>query len=117
MSVELMPRVRHTIAVDYSFDGSRGVVGIGVVVHESRVRGRHGPVIARFAEAYLDVPSGVGEKFTVFRALEIAAESGYRCVTVRSHDNQMAGSTHRAENRLQCGAVGLGTAAWRRHGW
>ncbi|HTP27548.1 MAG TPA: reverse transcriptase-like protein [Anaeromyxobacteraceae bacterium] len=79
---------RLTIMVGVSLDEARGVVGIGLVLHETDRPGRNGPVIARIAEAD-DVSGGRMEEFAVLRALQIASARGFRHVKVRSDCNRM----------------------------
>ncbi len=81
--------VKLSVMVDASHDDTRGVVGIGMVFFETDKRRRNGPVIARLAEAYCDVPAGQMEEFAVFRALEIARERSSQHVKVRSDYNAM----------------------------
>ena len=88
--------------VDGSYDHSRRVAGIGLVLHETRRRGRNGVVTDRIAEAYADVPSGLAEVFAVVRALEIARDRGFSIVRVRSDYNPMRRKLKR-EHRAQSG--------------
>jgi ribonuclease HI len=88
-TAELPKRTEHTFRVDASYDRSRGVTGIGLVLHRSIRSKRDGAVIATFGEAYRDVPAGLIEKFAVFRALEIAKEWGFSEVRIRSDYNWM----------------------------
>ena len=81
--------VWHTFRVDASFDQRRGITGIGLVLQATNKAGRDGPVVARFSEAYIGLPTQAAEQFAVLRALEIATERGYRLLRVRSDYNQM----------------------------
>lgn len=68
-----------------SYDGSRGVLGIGLVL---RGPGRRsGPVIEEHAEAWSQVPAVSDSAFATLRALETARERGWRVVRVRSPFN------------------------------
>ena len=40
-----MPYLRHTITVDFSGDHDPQIVGVGIVIQESRQRGRRGPIV------------------------------------------------------------------------
>jgi hypothetical protein len=79
--------LRLTAIVDASYRNA--LTGIGIALHATDRPGRNGPLIARLAESYAGVPPSVIELFAVFRALEIAAERGYRDVKVRSDYNRM----------------------------
>ncbi len=87
--VSMAFQLKHTIVVDASYEGDRGVVGIGVVVHATDRPGRNGPIIETTSEAYVGVTPALMEKFAVLRALEIAAEKGYRRLKIRSDYNSM----------------------------
>ena len=65
---------RYTFTVDFSYDYSRHVPGIGIVVQRSERPKRRGQMIAEYAEAYADIPSGPGESLAILPALEIAAD-------------------------------------------
>jgi ribonuclease HI len=81
--------VWHTFRVDASFDRRRRITGIGLILRATNKKRRDGQVLASFSEAYIGFPDGVGEQFAVLRALEIAAEAGYRLVRVRSDYSSM----------------------------
>ena len=81
--------VWHTFRVDASFDKQRGITGIGLILRATNKAGRDGAVVARFSEAYIGLPIQAAEQFAVLRALEIAAERGYRLLRLRSDYNQM----------------------------
>lgn len=81
--------VWYTFRVDASFDKQRGITGIGLILRATNKPGRDGAVVARFSEAYTELPVQAGEQFAVLRALEIASERGYRLLRVRSDYNQM----------------------------
>jgi ribonuclease HI len=83
------PTIRHTIMVDASCNHRAGIVGVGLVVHQTHRPGRNGTVVDRLYEAYRGVPAGLAEMFAVFRALEVSAERGFRVVKVRSDYTHM----------------------------
>jgi ribonuclease HI len=90
MQGDTTPRpVWHTFRVDASFHQQRGITGIGMVLQATNKPGRDGTVLAKFSEAYTGLPVQIGEQFAVLRAMEIAAERGYRLLRVRSDFNQM----------------------------
>ena len=80
---------RHTLTVDASYDRSRGVTGIGIVVQERVGIAGRGPIVEEIAEAHRGIGPGAGEKFAVLRALEIAKERGFTRLKVRSDSNPM----------------------------
>lgn len=84
-----MPEWRHTLTVDASYDRSRAVTGIGIVVQERVGIDGRGPIVEEIAEAHEGIPPGAGEKFAVLRALEIAKERGFTRLKVRSDSNAM----------------------------
>jgi ribonuclease HI len=84
-----MPEWRHTLTVDASYDRSRSVTGIGIVVQERVGMHGRGPIVGEIAEAHYGVPPGAGEKFAVLRALQIAKQRGFTRLKVRSDSNQM----------------------------
>lgn len=85
-----MESLKHIISVDASYDETRRITGIGIVIREvQNPKKRRGKVIDEISEAYLGIPGGSGEKFAILRALEIASERGYRIVKVRSDYNAM----------------------------
>ena len=73
-----MPYLRHTITVDFSGDHDRQIVGVGIVIQESRQRGRRGPIVEELSESVQGINLGEGEKYAVLRALELAAERGIK---------------------------------------
>jgi ribonuclease HI len=77
----------YTFRVDASFD-RHGITGVGLVLRATQKSGRDGGVIASYGEAYADLPTHAGEELAILRALEIAAEQGYRFVRIRSDCNQ-----------------------------
>ena len=81
--------MRHTFRVGTSHDAKRRVTGIGVVHHCATRRKRDGRVIAVHSESYGDVPTGLIEKFAIYRALEIAKGQGITEVKIRSVHNRM----------------------------
>jgi ribonuclease HI len=90
LNANAVPRpVWHTFRVDASFEYQRRITGIGLILRATNKKGRDGQVLATFCEAYIGFPDGIGEPFAVLRALEIAAEAGYRLVRVRSDYNSM----------------------------
>lgn len=84
-----MPAWVQTLTVDASYDHSRGVTGIGIVVQERTARTGRGRVVEQIAEAHRGIQPGSGEKFAVCRALEIAIERGYTRVKIRCDYNWM----------------------------
>jgi ribonuclease HI len=84
-----MSYLRHTITVDFSGDHEREIIGIGIVIQESRQRGRRGPIVDEFSVAVCGVAFGEGEKYAVLRALEMAAKRGFKDLTIRSDYNAM----------------------------
>jgi ribonuclease HI len=95
--------MRHTFRVDASYDARLGVTGIGLVLHRRSDCGRRdGELIAAVCEAYLDVPAGLGEKFAILRALEIAKEMTLPDVKIRSDCNRMRTELHR-DHRARTG--------------
>ena len=71
-----MPYLRHTITVDFSGDHDRQIVGVGIVIQESRQRGRRGPIVE--SESVQGIQSRRGAKYAVLRALRLAAEGELR---------------------------------------
>jgi ribonuclease HI len=84
-----MPYLRHTITVDFSGDHDRQIVGVGIVIQESRQRGRRGPIVEELSESVQGINLGEGEKYAVLRALELAAERGIKDLKIRSDYNAM----------------------------
>lgn len=84
-----MPYLRHTITVDFSGDYDRQIVGVGIVIQESRQRGRRGPIVEELSESVQGIELGEGEKYAVLRALELAAERGIKDLQIRSDYNAM----------------------------
>jgi ribonuclease HI len=84
-----MPYLRHTITVDFSGDHDRQIVGVGIVIQESRQRGRRGPIVEELSESVQGIELGEGEKYAVLRALELAAERGIKDLQIRSDYNAM----------------------------
>jgi ribosomal-protein-alanine N-acetyltransferase len=83
-----LPVMRYTFRVDASYDRVRAVTGIGIVLSgTAKKTSRPGPTIELRSEAYRSVPAGAGEELAVLRALELAAERGYRRVRVDSDYN------------------------------
>lgn len=78
-----------TVRVDGSFDFTRCVAGVGLVLHAPAQPGRNGPVIDRLAEAYCEIPPGRVEHLAIFRALLVAQERGFEYVKVRSDCNPL----------------------------
>jgi ribonuclease HI len=77
--------MRYTFRVDASYDQERDVTGIGIVLSgTAKKTSRPGPTIEMRSEAYRHVPAGAREELAVLRALELAAERGYRRVRVYS---------------------------------
>jgi ribonuclease HI len=84
------PAMRYTFRVDASYDKKRKVTGIGIVLSgTAKKTSRPGPTIEMRSEAYRNVPASAGEELAVLRALELAAERGYRRVRVYSDYNQL----------------------------
>ena len=82
--------MRYTFRVDASYDKERDVTGIGIVLSgTAKKTSRPGPTIEMRSEAYLSVPVGSREELAVLRALELAAERGYRRVRVCSDYNYL----------------------------
>ena len=79
----------HTFRVDASFEKQHGITGIGLVLRATHKPGRDGAVVASFGEAYADLPVQAAEPLAILRALEIAAERGYRFLPIRSDCNRM----------------------------
>ena len=75
--------------VDASYDTKSGRAGIGIAIHETDRPGRNGPLIEKIGECYEDIPSGRGEMFAVYRALNIGLDRGFTVLKVRSDYNQM----------------------------
>jgi ribonuclease HI len=66
------------------------VTGIGIVLSgTAKKTSRPGPTIEMRSEAYWHVPAGAREELAVLRALELAAERGYRRVRVCSDYNYL----------------------------
>ena len=84
-----MTYLRHTITVDFSGDHERQIAGIGIVIQESTKRGRRGPVVEELEEAVEGISFREGEKYAVFRALQVASERGFRDLKIRSDCNGM----------------------------
>jgi ribonuclease HI len=84
-----MSYLRHTITVDCSGDYERQVIGIGIVIQESEKSGRRGPIVDEISVAVCGVALGDGEKYAVLRALELAADRGFKDLTIRSDYNAM----------------------------
>lgn len=81
-----MPEWIHTLTVDASYDHLREVTGVGIVIQERSAtarRRRRGPILQEIAEGHVGIPRGMGEKFAVLRALQIAKERGFTRVKVR----------------------------------
>src|SRR5262245_13829304 len=67
-----------TLTVDGSHDERAGRTGVGIVVQLAKTRGRRGPIVDEIAEHHHNVANGACEHLAILRALEIAAERGYR---------------------------------------
>jgi ribonuclease HI len=84
------PVMRYTFRVDASYDQERGVTGIGIVLSGTAKKTSHpGPTIEMRSEAYRYIPVGAREELAVLRALELAAERGYRRIRVFSDYNYL----------------------------
>ncbi|MGK5090265.1 ribonuclease H family protein [Bdellovibrionota bacterium FG-2] len=80
----------HTFTLDAACNFVEGKVGIGMVLQATDKPGRRGAILETIEESYpADGLSKDMEKFAVLRALEIAAQRGYRRVKIRSDYNQM----------------------------
>jgi len=104
-----MPYLRHTITVDFSGDHDRQIVGVGIVIQESRQRGRRGPIVEELSESVQGIELGEGEKYAVLRALELAAERGIKDLFVRI-TMQCGGSSRRAMTTENIGAREVSTS-------
>ena len=80
---------KHTFIVSSSYDTDTQITGIGIALHQADKPKRNGILIDQIKEAYLGVPTSIGEMFAVYRALEIAKERKYETVRVRSAYNAM----------------------------
>ena len=56
-----MPEWIHTLTVDVSYDYTRRVMGVGIVVQERVGSRKRGPIIEEIAEAHTSVAPGAGE--------------------------------------------------------
>jgi ribonuclease HI len=65
-------------------------VGIGIVIQETPLQGRRGPVIEQLAETFpaSGIPASEIELFAILRAVEIAVSRGLQWVKIRSDCNQ-----------------------------
>ncbi len=99
-----MEGFRHTFTVDFSYDYTTDVAGVGIVIQGTANRKRRGPVMDTVAEAYAGIPPGVGESLAIFRALEIAKGMGCERVRIRSDYNQL----RKALESAMRGGVGAG---------
>ena len=101
---------RQTLTVDASYDKETGTTGIGIVIQETDRPRRDGMVIDRIAECYTGIPSGLGEMFAIYRALELGAERGFSVVKIRSDYNSMRTalkqSYERGKEEVQAGLQG-----------
>lgn len=84
-----MPAWIHTLTVDASYDETRRITGVGVVVQERVNPAGRGPIVERIAEGHTGVVPGSGEMFAVLRALELAMDRGFTRIKIRSDCNAM----------------------------
>lgn len=82
--------LKHTFTIDASYNAEEECVGIGIVLQVTDKPWRRGEILEMIEETH----RGKGlakemEKFSVFRALQIATERGYRRVKIRSDYNYM----------------------------
>jgi ribonuclease HI len=60
-----------------------------MVIQESMRPGCRGPIVEELAEAYRGIPFRDGEKYAVFRAMEVASQRGFGDLRIRSDYNSM----------------------------
>ena len=89
--VAVMREWIHTITVDGSRDTRAGETGVGMVVQERGSGNGRGPILAEIGEFHFAFwPCALGywcERLAILRALEIAAECGYKRMVIRSDYN------------------------------
>jgi ribonuclease HI len=83
--------LRYTLTVDASLNQTQQKIGIGIVIQETVLAGRRGPIAEQIAESFPvgTVTTGEIELLAILRAVEIAVSRGYQWVKVRSDCNQL----------------------------
>ena len=87
-----------TFTVDASVDLRTNSIGIGILIQvsESSKASRRGQVVDSLSERHVYARGILPEALAILRALELAAERGYRCIRVRSDDNPLRRSLKKA---------------------
>lgn len=80
---------RYRIVVDASEYRELGTIGIGMVFKGTNKPKRKGSTLFEMCEAYLHLPTGLGELLAIYRALSVAAAQGWKRLAIYSDVQQL----------------------------